>query len=107
MLSLTSFMSNVGIKLYSGKIKKMVLNILGAISGISILGKIVFQILLDRVSYSEDGKKPHIHFRARDLLPYDAITPPEYMWMRKTCNVLYRIFIVSTVLYLVLWNVQK
>lgn len=84
----------------------MLLTILGVVSGVTFIGKIIFQILLDGVSYSENGKRPHINFRVRYFLPYDEITPSEYLWMKKTCNVLYRISIVSIGLYLVMWNLK-
>gem|GEM_PF-5874620 len=84
----------------------MALTILGIVCGIAFIGKIIFQILLDGVSYSENGQRPHVNFRVRYFLAYDEITPSKYLWMKKTCNCLYSIFIVSLCLYFIIWNLK-
>ena len=54
----------------------MILKIIGTVGGISFIGRIIFQIFLDGVSYTDDGKRPR-QLRIRYFMPYYEITPPK------------------------------
>lgn len=84
----------------------MLLTTLGVIAGIAFIGKIVFQILLDGVSRTETGEKINSNYRLRFFLPYYEAPSPEYLWMKKLCNISYYVFIASIVILVIIKNLS-
>ena len=82
------------------------LPVIGVICGLSFIGKNLIQYFLDTYAKTFDGKKVETFFRGRVFLPYSYNVPEQYALTKKICNLLFYCFIITAVLYVLIWNLQ-
>ena len=80
---------------------------IGIISRLSFLAKNIIQYFLDRYAIIENGKQANTFFRARHFLPYSYEVPTKYALAKGICNILFYFFLISAILYLLLWNIRE
>ena len=77
------------------------------ICGLSFIAKNVIQYFLDTYAIIENGKQVDTFFRARYFLPFLYEVSTKYALAKRICNILFYCFIISAILYLILWNIRK
>lgn len=80
---------------------------LAIISGLSFIAKNIIQYFLDTYAITENGKRVDTFFRPRYFLPYSYEVPAKFALAKRVCNVIFYCFIISTTLYVILWNILK
>lgn len=82
------------------------LTFIGIFCGVSFVGKILIQYYLDIFAATENGEKRHLFSRVRVFLPYYYEVPPRKNFLKRFCNILLYLFIISAILYVLIWNLK-
>jgi len=85
----------------------MIVTVIGIISLASFIAKVILQIMLDGLSANENGRDNNDNYHVKYFLPYYNVVPTNYLLLKKICNSLYYIFLLSICAFLIVWNLVK
>ena len=83
------------------------MTLIAIICGLSFIAKNIIQYFLDTYAIIENGKQADTFFRAKYFLPYSSNVPTKFALAKGICNILFYCFLISAILYLLLWNIRK